>query len=199
MYTASPTTPPPTISTGQRQTTLRPPWWTVPEVNRLQMHAFTRPSIQLRRQVRAATLRIMHRISLYRRLILQAKATSARNAQTGISPHARLRTNPKEGTTLLKFVYGQLYNNKIAKRYGHAPTDDCPLCGRPDSCTHIIGECKYHKHLAISQHNAACQLVHAAIRDSAKGGGALYSAEDLRLVAADTNPGVKPQRITTRP
>ncbi len=104
---------------------------------------------------------------------MQAKATGARTAQTGISLHARLRTNPKEGTTLLKFIYGQLYNGKIAKRYGHAPTDECPLCRRPDSCTHIAGECKYHKHLAISRHNAACQLVHAAIRNFAKGGGAL--------------------------
>ncbi len=149
------------------------------------MHAFTRPSMQLRRQVRVVTLRSMHHTSLYRRLILQAKATGARNAQIGISIHARLRTNPKESTTLLKFIYRQLYNGKIAKRYGHTPSDECPLCRRPDSCTHIAGECKYHKHLAITRHNAACQLVHAAIRNSAKGGGALYSAEDLCLVAAD--------------
>jgi predicted outer membrane repeat protein len=141
--------------------------------------------MQLRRQVKAATLRGMHHTSLYRRLILQAKATSAHNAQTGASIHTRLGTNPKEGTSLLKFVYGQLYNGKKAKRYGHAPTDECPLCRRPDSCIHIAGECKYHKYLAISRHNAACQLVHAAIRNSSKGGGALYSAEDLRLVAAD--------------
>ena len=31
-----------------------------------------------------------------------------------------------------------------------------------------------------------CQLIHEAVRNSAKDGGALYSAEDLRLVAADT-------------
>jgi predicted outer membrane repeat protein len=102
----------------------------------------------------------------------------------GITPRPTTH-QPKEGTTLLKFVYGQLYNVKIAKRYGHAPTDECLLCHRPDSCTHIAAECKYHKHLAISRHNDACQLVHAAIRNSAKDGGALYSAKDLRLVAAD--------------
>ncbi len=132
MYTANPTTPPPILATGPRQATLRSPWWTIPEAGRLQMHAFTRPSMQLRQNVRDATLRSMHHTSLYRRLILQAKTTGARNAQTGASLHARLRTNPKEDTSLLKFVYGQLYNGKTAKRYGHAPTDECPLCRRPD-------------------------------------------------------------------
>ena len=73
----------------------------------------------------------------------------------------------------------------LAKRYGHALTDECPLCHRSDSCTHIAWECKSHKILAISRHNVACQLVYVTIRNSAKGGGALYSADDLRLVAAD--------------
>ncbi len=82
MYTASPATPPPTLATGPRQATLRPPWWTIPEADRLQMHAFTRPSMQLRRQVRAVTLRSKHHTSLYRRLIFQAKASGARDAQT---------------------------------------------------------------------------------------------------------------------
>ena len=149
------------------------------------MHAFTRPSHQLRKKVRAATLRSLHHTSLYRRIILQAKTTGANTASTGIALHTRLRDNPKEGTNLLKFIYGQLYNGKLAKLYGHAPSDECPLCHLPDSCTHIAGDCKAHKNLTISRHNAACQLVHAAIRNSAKGGGALYSAEDLRLVMAD--------------
>ena len=40
--------------------------------------------------------------------------------------------------------------------------------------------------MRISRHNAACQLVHAVIRETAKGGGALHSAPDLVLVMADT-------------
>ncbi len=44
MYTANPTTPTPVFAIGPRQATLRPPWWTIPEADRLQMHAFTRPS-----------------------------------------------------------------------------------------------------------------------------------------------------------
>ncbi len=42
-----------------------------------------------------------------------------------------------------------------------------------------------HKNLSIRRHNAACQLIHVAIRNSVKDGGSLYSADDLRLVAAD--------------
>jgi hypothetical protein len=136
----------------------------------------------------------MHHTSLYRRLILQAKTQGARIATTGASLHKRLRESPKEGTILLKFLYGQLYNGRLVKRYGHAPTDECPLCHRPDSCTHIVGECKYHKNLSISRHNAACQLIHAAIRNSAKGGGPLFNAADLRLVAADA--GTRDQTAT---
>jgi len=85
----------------------------------------------------------------------------------------------------IKFIHGQLYIGKLAKRYGHTLTDECPLCHRPDSCTYIAGECKAHKNLSISRHNAACQLIHVALRNSAKGGGTLYSVDDLRLVAAD--------------
>ena len=64
-----------------------------------------------------------------------------------------------------------MYHGKLAKRYGHAPTDECPLCHIPYSCTQIAGECPHHKALTNSRHNAACQLVHAAIQNSAKGGG----------------------------
>ena len=128
----------------------------------------------------------MHHTSIYKRLILQAKTQGANTTTTGPAYHARLRENSKEGTKLLKFIHGQLYNGKLAKRYGHAPTGEYPLCHRPDSCTHIARECKANKNLTISRHNAACQLIHAAIRNSAKGGCAVYNADDLRPVAADT-------------
>ena len=127
----------------------------------------------------------MREISIYRRLIQQARTQGANTATTEASLHTRLRKNAKEGTNLLKFIHGQLYNGKLAERYGHAPTDECLLCHRPDSCTHIACECKAHKNLSISRHIAACQLIHVAIRNSAEGGGALYNAEDLCLVAAD--------------
>ena len=91
------------------------------------------------------------------------------------------------GTTLLKFIYIQLYHGELSQRYGHAPTDECPLCHKLDSCTHIAGECPDHEALRINRHNAACQLVHATIHKIAKGGGALHTAPELVLVAADTS------------
>jgi hypothetical protein len=150
------------------------------------MHAFTRPSQQLRNKVRHALIRSLHYSSLYRRLLVANKLKGARLQTAGRAIYKKLTSQSKEGITLLKFIYGQLYNRKLAKRYGNAPTDECPLCHKPDSCTHIAGECPNHEALRIDKHNAACHLIHAAIRKAAKGGGALHSGPDIILVAADT-------------
>jgi hypothetical protein len=120
------------------------------------MHAFRQPSHKLRQKIRAATLRSMHQTSIYKRLILQAKTQGANITTTGASPQTHLREGTKEGTNLLKFIHGQLYNGKLAKRYEHAPMQECPLCHRPDSCTHIAGEYNAHNNISISRHNAAC-------------------------------------------
>ena len=64
MYTAKP----PML--GVAPTTLTIPasnpraWWSIPEAERLRMHAFTRPSHQLRNKVRQALLRSLHYTSL---------------------------------------------------------------------------------------------------------------------------------------
>ena len=58
--------------------------------------------------------------------MIQANKQGATTATTGTAFHVRLRENSKEGTDLLKLIHGQLYNVKLAKRYGHAPTDECP-------------------------------------------------------------------------
>jgi len=194
MYTTKPQTSPTAQATCPRQATLRPSWWTILEEERLQMHAFTRPSQQLRHKVRAATLRSLHQPSLYMRLILLAKAKGAGTTETCKALQKKLVENPSEGTRILKFAYEKLYNGKLAYRYGHATTDKCPLCHLPDSCTHIAGVCKAHKNLNISRHNAACRLVHTAIRNATKGAGAIYNANDLFLAAADA--GSQPQTTT---
>ena len=101
------------------------------------MHAFTRPSTQLRLKFRDALLRSIHHSSLYRRLKVASKEKGARTKIVGHALHKRLTQIPWEGTSLLKFVYGQLYNGKLALRYGHAIIYECPLCHMTDSCTHI--------------------------------------------------------------
>ncbi len=151
------------------------------------MHAFTRPSQHLRNKMRQALFRSLHNSSLYRRLLVAKKAKGGRLQTVGRAIFRKLNSQHREGISLLKFIYGQLYNGKLAQRYGHTPTDICPLCHKPDSCTHIAGECSKHDALRIGRHNAACQLIHAAICKTAKGGAALHAAQDLVLVATDTS------------
>jgi len=43
-----------------------------------------------------------------------------------------------------------------------------------------------HEALRISRYNAACQLIHAAIRKTAKGGVAFHSTPDLVRIIVDT-------------
>jgi hypothetical protein len=92
--------------------------------DRLKMHAFKRLSTQLRHKVRHALIRSLHFTSLYRRLILQNIEVGATTQSVGKAIHRRLTANAWEGITLLKFIYGQLYNGKLAERYGHAATDE---------------------------------------------------------------------------
>jgi hypothetical protein len=120
------------------------------------------------------------------RLIVAIKEKGARTKIMGQAIYENIAFSPWEGTALLKFIYGQLYNGKLAMRYGHASTVECPLCHMPDSCTYIAGKCSDHEALRISRYNAACQLVHAVIHKTAKEGGALYRLRDLVLVVADT-------------
>ena len=117
--------------------TLRQPWWSILEVERLQMYAFTRPSPQLRRKVRHALLRSLHYTSLYRYLILKNIEVGTNTHFVEKAMHRRLIANAWEGSTILKLIYRKLYNGKFVKRYGHAPTDKFPLCHKPSSCTHI--------------------------------------------------------------
>ena len=115
------------------------------------MHAFTRPSSQLRLKVRDALLRSLHHSSLYRRLIVAGKTKGARTKTVGRALHKKLTHSPLKRTSLLTFIYGQLYNGKLAMRFGHAPTYECPLCHMPDSCTHIIaGERPDYEAMRIS-------------------------------------------------
>ena len=113
------------------------------------MHTFTRPSSHLRLKVRDVLLRSIPHSSLYRRLIIANKEKGPRTKTAGHALHKKLIHSPWEGTSLLKFINGHMYNGKLAMRYGHALTYECPLCHMPDSCTHIAGECPDHETLRI--------------------------------------------------
>ncbi len=85
MYTVKPPPPTPAMSTGTNCAILRRPWWTILDADRLQMHAFTHPSPQLRLKVRDALLRSLHHSSLYMRLIITTKG--ARTKTVGRALH----------------------------------------------------------------------------------------------------------------
>ena len=87
MYSVKPPLPLPAMSTGTNCATLRRPLWTIPETERLRMHAFTRPFPQLRVKVRASLLRSLHHFSLYRRLIIANKEKGARTKTVGMALH----------------------------------------------------------------------------------------------------------------
>ncbi len=106
IYSANPPPPLPALSTCTYCDTLHRPWWTIPEAERLQMHAFTRPSSQLRLKVRDALLRSLHHSSLYRRLVIANKGKGARTKAVGHAFHKKLTHGPWEGTSLLTFIYG---------------------------------------------------------------------------------------------
>jgi hypothetical protein len=114
MYSNNPITSPIPLPTGPRSITLRQPWRTIPDTGTRCMHAFIKTSNQLRLKVRNATLRDLHHTSLYRCLILKAKAQGARTNTIGTAIHSHIRKLPKDGITLLKFIYGQLNNGKLA-------------------------------------------------------------------------------------
>ena len=126
-------------------------------------------------------LKVLHHIPL-QTAHLQGKRPRGPHKTVGTALHDYIRKSPKDDITILKFLYRQLYNVKLAYKYKLAPIDVCPLCGLPDSCTHIAGECKSHNNPSISRHNASCQLTHAIIRTAFGGGGAIYSPHYLRLI-----------------
>jgi len=87
-------------------------------------------------------LRSLLHTSLYIRFIPKGKHQGARTKTVGTALHYYIRKSPKDGITILTCLYGQLYNGTLAYIYKLAPTDAYPLCGLPDSCTHIAGEAR---------------------------------------------------------
>ena len=79
----------------------------------------------------------------------------------------------RQSMLAFKARWGQLWNQKLAHRYGRAPTPNCPLCGEPDSVGHLLGGCTHRECVAmkIERHNAAVRMVHDTITRNSKQGG----------------------------
>jgi hypothetical protein len=145
LYINNPVTPPISLAThGSTLSHPTPPVVDHPSRVKCCMHAFTKNSNQICLKVRNAILRSSPHTFLYIRVILKAKSQRGRTKIVGTALHLYIRKSPKDGIAILNFIYGQFYNGKLAYRYKLPPTDACPLCGFPDSCTHIAGELKSH-------------------------------------------------------
>jgi len=94
MYSVKLPPPIPAMSTVTNCVSLRRPWWTIPEMERMQMHAFTRMFSQLKLKVRDALLRIIHYSSLCRRLVIANKEKGSRTKTVGQTIHKKLTHSP---------------------------------------------------------------------------------------------------------
>jgi ribonuclease HI len=79
---------------------------------------------------------------------------------------------------VMRARWGGIYTAKTALRHGtryycanstNAP-GLCPLCGLPDSATHILSECIAHKALHIQRHDRTGRCILKHIRKGSKGG-----------------------------
>jgi hypothetical protein len=83
-------------------------------------------------------------------------------------------TMPERRITL-QYRTGQLYNNKLGKRYGYTPTDKCPLCGEPDGGHHIASGCKALKGAYMERHHKAGRIILKAILKGEKAAEVAYA------------------------
>ena len=111
-------TPSPSTATGLCSTSNRPPPQSLSEEDLGYTQAFTNPSKQFRKRVKPRVLTSLYHTSIYRRLILQASKDGARLATTASQITKRRTPYPTQATQLLQFLWGQLFNGKIAHRYG---------------------------------------------------------------------------------
>jgi hypothetical protein len=61
----------------------------------------------------------------------------------------------------IKYRMGQIYNQKLVHRYGRADDANCPLCGEPDSQSHMLGGCTHPTmhDIYCKRHNSAATLI----------------------------------------
>ena len=95
----------------------------------------------------------------------------------------------------LKARWGQLFNQKLAFRYGLAPNPNCLRCGQPDSVGHMLGGCqeKSCKAITIERHNKSVRIITDTITRSSKFGGC-FTVMDA-CPSTQLPPGVQATRL----
>jgi hypothetical protein len=115
-------------------------------------------------------------------------------------------TTAHERRTALQYRCGQLYNNKLAMRWGHTTTDKCPLCGQPDGGHHIASGCKALTKMYLARHHQAGRMILKAILKGERAAETAYadvgSKENLQKDGASLTDGRHPLSLpkgSTRP
>ena len=81
----------------------------------------------------------------------------------------------KERRIALQYRMGQLYNNKLGKRWRHTPTDACPLCAQPDGGHHIASGCPRLNKMYTARHHAAGRIILKAILQGERAAEVAYA------------------------
>ena len=86
-----------------------------------------------------------------------------------------------EAATVFKGSWGGLLTRKLLHRWGLVADDACPLCGKPDSFGHMIGECEHAsaKPYIIARHNDAVRLIQKCIHKHSKTVGDALTTMDV--------------------
>ena len=92
------------------------------------------------------------------------------NAQASRKFMTMQSVSERERTNAIKLLSGNLYTNKLAKRFGHTTTDRCPLCKQPDGGSHLAGGCPKLTESYLARHHSAGMYILDAIRAGTKGG-----------------------------
>jgi hypothetical protein len=115
-----------------------------------------------------------HRLGTANQNTIYFSATTKMNSRLNAQASRKFMTmqtiTERERTNVIKLLNGNLYTNKLAKRYGHQPTDKCPLCKQPDGGYHLAGGCPQLTESYLARHHAAGMYILAAIQAGSKGG-----------------------------
>ena len=80
-----------------------------------------------------------------------------------------------ERRTTLQYRCGQLFSNKLGKRWGKTTTDRCPLCGGADGGHHIASGCSKLSKLYMARHHQAGRIILKAILSGQRAAEVAYA------------------------
>ena len=118
-----------------------------------------------------------HRLifSKYNGIYYQSWQATVKSADGPLSNGLLHRSNQlmhREVKVALKYRWGLLYN-RLAFKWGMAPSILCPLCGNEDGGTHMVSGCQHSsmQGMYTERHNKIGRIIIRAILNGDRGGG----------------------------